>query len=313
MIYNFYYFKIYIVKLQVPTCCSCHIEGYSVSFPPLGHRVHETSSEHFPGEDLSSEHVNQAYESVQSSVQRPNVKNPSFINKLEFPFSDNSIPDYNKAKINDEDFNNLPPMDSYGNTYFPDSFNQASSVRNIKRPLRSPIGVAVDSITLPSYLEPPSPSPTFSSKDSIKYKIDQYKRRPSRRPIRKKISSGPEDLISSGSSAIGAILNDNQDEDFEEEIDQSEININRFNPRATIAPKLHAVTDKSSEQSKSRDDAVKKINYNYHPIIDFFNGEKSDSIDREDTAETYVSTDSEWKPISPSDKNTNSIIQKKHK
>lgn len=244
------------------------------------------------------------------------MKNPPFVNKLEYPFTDNSIPNFNKAKLNDEEFNNLPPMDSYGNTYFPDSFNQASSVRNVKRPLRNPIGVAVDSITLPSFLEPPSPSPSFTSKDSIKYKIDQYKRRPNRRPIRNKISSGPEDLLSSGSSAIGAILNDNADEDFEEELDESERNINKFNPRATIAPKLHAVTDKHLDQSMSMDEAVKKINYNYHPIIDFFNdkNDKIDSIDREDTAETYATTDSEWKPISsPSDKKTNSILRKKHK
>lgn len=298
----------------MPTCCSCHIEGYSVSFPPLGHRVHETSSEHFPGEDLSSEHGNQAFESVQSSIPRPNIKNPPFISKPpEFPFNENSIHDFSKAKISDEEFNNSPQVDSYGNTYFPDSFNQASSIRNIKRPHRNPLGLSIDSVTLPSYLEPPTPSPSFPSKDSIKYKIEQYKRRPSRRPIRKKISSNPEDLLSSGSSSIGAILNDNMDEDFEEEVEESEIKINKFNPRATIAPKLHAVTDKVSEQGKVKDDSIKKVNYNYHPIIDFFDGDKSDSIDREDIGETFVSPDSDWKPINPSDKNTNSLTRKKHK
>ncbi|XP_050342559.1 neurotrophin 1-like [Nymphalis io] len=343
---------------KVPTCCSCHIEGYSVSFPPVSHRVHETSSEHFPGEDLSSEHENQAFESIQSSVQRPTVSKtqPFNFNKpLETfpPFVDNhnSIPgsSFNKAKLSDDDeFNNIPSntMDSYGNTYFPDSFNQASSVRNMKRPIsRNPGGIlGLESVTLPSYLEPPTPSASSSSsfsfsKDNInKYKIidSQFKRgpiRPSRRPIRKKISSGPEDLVPSGTSSIGTYVSDNLEtmEEFNDDLDDSEVeNVSSsFNPRATIAPKLYAVTTDrnfttfTSDQMKMINNETrtnaKKVNYNYHPIIDFFGeGDKEDeSIDREDNVETYeVSPESEWKPIShPSSdaKSTNKIGRKKHK
>ncbi|XP_023937872.2 neurotrophin 1 isoform X1 [Bicyclus anynana] len=338
---------------KVPTCCSCHIEGYSVSFPPLGHRMHETSSEHFPGEDLSSEHGNQAFESVQSSIQRPNLsKTPFSLNKPvsveSFPSSadnQNTIPGstFNSAKLNDnEDFNNVPsnPIDSYGNTYFPDSFNQATSVRNVKRPVpRNPSGItALESVTLPSYLEPPTPagpsSFTFSKDSFNKYKVidSPFKRgpiRPSRRPIRKKISSGPEDLVSSGTSAVGAYDLDSST-DFNEDIDEAEINVNtNFNPRATIAPKLQAVTTERNftsyipfdQANLEREETVngKKVNYNYHPIIDFFvDDEKNqDSIDREDNAQTYAaSLESEWKPINRplvDTKTTNSIGRKKHK
>lgn len=333
----------------MPTCCSCHIEGYSVSFPPLGQRMHETSSEQFPGEDLSSEHGNQAFESVQSSIQRPHQsKTPFGFTKAVDSFSSlpdnhNSIPGstFNSAKINDnEDFNNVPlnPLDSYGNTYFPDSFDQATSVRNIKRPVpRNPSGLAaLESITLPSYLEPPTPAAPSSftfSKDFNKFKsIDtQFKRgpRPSRRPLRKKISTGPEDLISSGTSAIGA-YNLDSSTDFNEEQDETEINIStNFNPRATIAPKLQAISaDRnfssnfmSFEQSKiirEETDSGKKVNYNYHPIIDFFGDDdkNQDSIDREDNVQTYSSSESEWKPINrplSDTKTTNSIGRKKHK
>ncbi|XP_034824360.1 neurotrophin 1-like [Maniola hyperantus] len=338
---------------KVPTCCSCHIEGYSVSFPPLGHRMHETSSEHFPGEDLSSEHGNQAFESVQSSIQRPSLsKTPFNLNKPiavdSFPTvadSHNSILEsaFNNAKLNDnEEFNNVPSssIDSYGHTYFPDSFNQASSVRNSKRPVpRNPSGLAaLESVTLPSYLEPPTPAAPSSfsfSKDSFnKYKaIDsQFKRgpiRPSRRPIRKKISTGPEDLVSSGTSAIGAYDFDSST-DFNEDLEDTEINVNtNFNPRVTISPKLQAVTPernftifKPFDQSKiGREESTngKKINYNYHPIIDFFEDDdkNQDSIDREDNVHTYVaSSESEWKPINRplmDSKTTNSIGRKKHK
>ncbi|CAH2107835.1 unnamed protein product [Euphydryas editha] len=340
---------------KVPTCCSCHIEGYSVSFPPLGQRVHETSSEHFPGEDLSSEHENQAFESIQSSIQRPGIsKIPpfSFNKPLETypPFTDNhnSIPgsSFGKSKLSEnEEFDNIQsnPMDSYGNTYFPDSFNQASSVRNIRRPVPRNPGVLLgaDSVTLPSYLEPPTPSApssfSFSNDNINKYKFDsQFRRgplRPNRRPIRKKISSGPEDLVSSGTSSIGAYASDNMEseEDFNEEFEGDDVDkvSSNFSPKATIAPKLYAVTTernfttfKTADQFKVANDETtngKKVNYNYHPIIDFFGeGDKDgDSIDREDTEETIIaSTESEWKPISrPSSngKSTNPIGRKKHK
>ncbi|CAH2233136.1 jg13999 [Pararge aegeria aegeria] len=338
---------------KVPTCCSCHIEGYSVSFPPLGHRMHETSSEHFPGEDLSSEHGNQAFESVQSSIQRPSLsKTPFSLNKPTAAESFPSLTDnynlipgstFNNLKINDnEEYSSVAsnPSDSYGNTYFPDSFNQATSVRNIKRPVpRNPTGIAaLESVTLPSYLEPPTPAApssfAFSKESFNKYKTNdsQFKRgpvRPSRRPIRKKISTGPEDLVSSGTSAVGAYDLDSST-DFNEDVDEREININsNFNPRPTIAPKLQAVTTERNftnyipfDQSKIvREDTVnnKKVNYNYHPIIDFFEDyeKNQDSIDREDNAQTYVtSSETEWKPINRpllDTKNTNSIGRKKHK
>ncbi|XP_061709561.1 neurotrophin 1-like isoform X2 [Cydia pomonella] len=311
---------------KVPTCCSCHIEGYSVSFPPLGHRIHETSAENMPVEELSSEQGNHAFENVQPSVQRPTVsKNPPFtFNKpLESfaPFSDN---------------HNL----------ITDSFNQATSIRNVKRPpiSRNPVST-FDPVTLPSYLEPPTPSaPTsfsFSNDISNKFKsTPQFKRgagRPSRRPIRKKISGGPDDLSSSATSAVESFTGSNLEtmEDFNEEIDEEATNTNQKSipPRQvhpTIAPKLHAATSEKTpsfnqqEQNKSVKDNVsngKRVNYNYHPIIDFFGEEEkeeNDSIDREDVVAAYLpSSESEWKPMnhppSRSSQNTNLVERKKHK
>ncbi|XP_063360812.1 neurotrophin 1 isoform X2 [Cydia amplana] len=311
---------------KVPTCCSCHIEGYSVSFPPLGHRIHESSAENMPVEELSSEQGNHAFENVQPSVQRPTVsKNPPFtFNKpLESfaPFSDN---------------HNL----------ITDSFNQATSIRNVKRPpiSRNPVST-FDPVTLPSYLEPPTPSaPTsFSFSNDIPNKFKstpQFKRgagRPSRRPIRKKISGAPDDLSSSGTSAVESFTGSNLEsmEDFNEEIDEEATNTNQKHipPRQvhpTIAPKLHATTSEKTpsfnqrEQTKSVKDNVsngKRVNYNYHPIIDFFGEEEkeeNDSIDREDVVAAYVpSSESEWKPMNHppprSSQNTNLVERKKHK
>ncbi|CAK1552452.1 unnamed protein product [Leptosia nina] len=312
---------------KVPTCCSCHIEGYSVSFPPVGQRVHETSSEHFPGEDLSSEHGNRAFEDVQSTVQRPTLhKSPGFgLNRPldTFPsFAENTLQGSSFSKPNNEEFENAPvagPTDSYGNSYFPDTFKQASSIRNIKRPVpRNPAGIAnpaaniaLESVTLPSYLEPPTPSapssPFSFSKDSLsKYKLsEQFKRgpRPNRRPIRKKISSAPEDLMSSGTSAIGSFQPDGFDtlEDMNDEIEEPQVN--KVMPRPTILKKLPAMKENNyHDQSKDvTDENGKKINYNYHPIIDFFDDidKENDSIDREDNLDSYgQSSESEWKPIS---------------
>ncbi|XP_038210243.1 uncharacterized protein LOC119831072 isoform X2 [Zerene cesonia] len=335
---------------KVPTCCSCHIEGYSVSFPPVGQRVHETSSEHFPGEDLSSEQGNGAYEDVQPSVHRPSLnKSPGFgFSKPTESFS--SFGDthnvlqgssFSNTKVNIDDLNNIQtgPKDSYGNSYYPDTFNQASSIRSVKRPVpRNPSGIgnppsllASDSATLPSYLEPPTPSAPSSSfsfsKDTLnKYKInDQYKRtpvRPNRRPIRKKISAVPDDLMSSGTSAIGAYQPETFDtiEEMDDDLEETNVAkpISHALPRPTIATKLHSVTENkfshNNEQTNSKtagDDNGKKINYNYHPIIDFFGDEEkeeNESIDREDNLDSYsTSLESEWKPI-----NHTPIDRRKH-
>ncbi|XP_049865842.1 neurotrophin 1 [Pectinophora gossypiella] len=334
---------------KVPTCCSCHIEGYSVSFPPLGHRVHETSNEQFPGEDLSAEHGNQAFEQVQSSVHRP-TKSPPFTHKKPLdsfpPFTDGhnliaGSPFVNKLNDND-DTGNLPPtnpMDSYGNTYFPDSFNQASNIRNVKRPLsRNPIAQAsqnFDQVTLPSYLEPPTPSaPAFSFAKDSKFKHgSNFKRgtRPNRRPIRKKIGGPEPDLTIAGSSAVENLetMEDFNDDLEEAEVVKTNVNVSPVK-RATISPKLHSVTTEKPSTTSKPDQKTykesistngKRVNYNYHPIIDFFEEdgkEEDESIYREDTITAFVpSPESEWKPINhPPSRNiqtSNLVGRKKHK
>lgn len=103
--------------------------------------------------------------------------------------------------------------------------------------------------------------------------------------------------------------------------------------RGTIAPKLHAVTTEKTvpayaqqEQSQSAKETIangKRVNYNYHPIIDFFGEEEdkdgeNDSIDREDVVAAYVPTsESEWKPMNHlpprNSQNNNLVERKKHK
>uniref|UniRef100_A0A2H1X1H8 SFRICE_011184 n=1 Tax=Spodoptera frugiperda TaxID=7108 RepID=A0A2H1X1H8_SPOFR len=342
---------------KVPTCCSCHIEGYSVSFPPLGHRLHETSSEHFPGEDLSSETGNHAFENVQSTIQKPKIKSPPFTHKKPLesfpPFTDNQnlIPGSPFTKHNDNE-DSVPgnPIDSYGNTYFPDSFNQASSIRQIKRPLlaRNPSQTNFEEVTLPSYLEPPTPAAgssfnNFIKDTSPKFKIpgSQFKRTarpnpPSRRPIRKKIAGGPDDLMSSGSQAVEYPPNSSGDSAEENDYEEPDIgqatSVNTPKPRVTIAPKLPALTTekitpahKQREPSNNNNENFtsngKRVNYNYHPIIDFFDEDKAmeteESIDREDIEPSFIpSEESEWKPINhpPSrDSQINTVGRKKHK
>lgn len=322
---------------QVPTCCSCHIEGYSVSFPPLGHRAQDTSSETFPGEDLSAEHGNHAFENVQSSVQRPTLHKSPFHTKTveSFPsFSDtqNFIPGQPFSKYTDEEITaHLSPVNSYGNSYFPDSFNQASSIKTVKRPpARNFANSNLDSVTLPSYLEPPTPSATstFVKDASHKFKnvVNPLTRvsNKNRRPIRKKNSEGPDDLTSSGTLAVESFTSnvfdstEDQNEYMEEpEIGQASIP-NMHKKRITIGPKLYAITTeklttpKTTESEESLNNG-KKINYNYHPIIDFFGeGDKNESIDREDSDASYIATlNSEWKPLNhPPTRNLQSLLRK---
>lgn len=85
------------------------------------------------------------------------------------------------------------------------------------------------------------------------------------------------------------------------------------NLKATIAPKLYGFsTGKPLDSSVRPNDQnhltkeetllnSKRINYNYHPIIDFFEDEEregNESIDREDIVPEFIpSTESEWKPL----------------
>ncbi|GBP61202.1 Neurotrophin 1 [Eumeta japonica] len=331
---------------KVPTCCSCHIEGYNVNFPPLGQNDHEIHSEHFPGEDISPEHGNGAFETVQPTAPKPSViknahfelskpiesfstfgENQNFISGTGFP---------SKKLIENDNFSNghIPatdPVDSYGNHYFVDSFDQASSIKNVKRPTsaRNPIRSKDYNsfITLPSFLEPPTPtadSPFSLVKESqIKYKnIGNPKRgaaRLNRKPTRKNISGGPEDLLSSGTSAVSShtsLIAENA-EDFHVDKDEYDIHTDTLK-RLTISPKLKIATPTVSPESTfqptlptitqnrstPRDSMQgKRVNYNYHPIIDFFesNGKDYDtksSIDRGDTTATLIPTqETEWKPI----------------
>ncbi|KPI98088.1 hypothetical protein RR46_11209 [Papilio xuthus] len=323
---------------KVPTCCSCHIEGYSVSFPPLGHRIHETSSEHFPGEDLSPEQGNQAFEAVQSTIHKPalsKVPNFSFNKPIDtFPplnENQNSIPGplFSDVVNDDDEFNNVPShglQDSYGNAYFTDSLNQPSSVRNVRKPSisRYPLGGSgFNTATLPSFLEPPTPglsSFSYSKDSSNKYKTTDnlFKRGISRqnyRPLRKKITEASDDLLSSGTSVVSTLSDDNLDneDDFiDQQSDIRKTNLNT-NVKVTISPKLYGFSTakplissiRPNEQNQlTREEILlnsKRINYNYHPIIDFFEDDEKDgneSIDREDIVPEFIpSTESEWKPL----------------
>lgn len=300
---------------------------------------------------------------MQSTIQKPKIKSPPFTKKKpieSFPqFTDNQnlIPGSPFSKHNDnEDSVPQNPIDSYGNSYFPDSFDQASSIRHVKRPPsgRNPSQPSnFGEVTLPSYLEPPTPAAgqsfNFIKDSPPKYKLpgSQFKRTtrpsiPGRRPIRKKISGGPDDLISSGSQAVESFPNSSGDtleeaNDYEDPDIGQATSINTPRPRVTIAPKLTALsssalsTEKLTPGHKSREPQEqhnehyisngKRVNYNYHPIIDFFDEEKEmetdESIDREDVEPSYIpNVESEWKPInhpSSRDSQTNTVGRKKHK
>lgn len=234
------------------------------------------------------------------------------------------------SKINDNDpVNQLPSnaMDSYGNTYLPDSFNQATSVKNVRRPpsARNPVGNSFDSMRLPSYLEPPTPSATSSfsfAKDStnkFKFAGSPFKRGPvrsSRRPIRNKISGDQSDLSSSGTTAVESYINSGLESteafsDYLEEPDIGQASAGSSPKlRVTIGPKLQAVTTELNtakpkiENTSGPNDNItsngKRINYNYHPIIDFFGkyDKNDESVDRDDIEESYVPhLQSGWKPM----------------
>lgn len=87
-----------LFRLQVPTCCSCHVQGYSFNFPPRGTESQETSPhpEHFPGADFAVED-----HGIQQQNPRPNE---GF--KAEFAEDSNLRPPLltNSEQFHDESF-----------------------------------------------------------------------------------------------------------------------------------------------------------------------------------------------------------------
>ncbi|XP_011267920.1 neurotrophin 1 isoform X1 [Camponotus floridanus] len=233
---------------KVPTCCSCHVHGYSEIFPPHQKDPPMKTKETFPGADFVT--INDSKDDFQGSL--------------------NHISKYT-------------PTSNYDSNHVSSNKNPVLDVQVTSRP----------TFTLPSRNRPKKPAPIPRPYDKLPQqhapntRAPGYKgpltkigrpNRPNRPPFRRESTSHDDYAETSHSNST----------------------INRYSQ-----PYDQDVDATSRLQNGGFDDEYhephRRINYNYHPIIDFFKPEASmlQSAEPQLTAQpaTIQSDNSAWKPM----------------
>lgn len=234
---------------KVPTCCSCHIDGYREAFPPLSLNDYKHPQ---IGNDFRS--------------------SPSQNHKIyKFPTL-STIADNNNDSEEEEDGNDAEEDedDTFAGYKIPSYGQIAHSASNTKTHFEriKPSQQFPPPSTVGSYLSPPS-----TQYDTITFKrgpqISIAKRK--RRPIR-------NDQTASTSSIVHEVYSSNSD-------------------LTTVKPKNFDLDDSESEVRNTNVRSPGRINYNYHPIIDFFEEDKDEKSIEDRRGLRNDQKQTKWKPI----------------
>lgn len=263
----------------MPTCCSCQIDGYKESFPPL----------YKP--DYSDEY-----------------KTP--IIKTKYPTLQEEEDDENNEEDNDPT--------SYYSTAFklqnqkPFNYDPSSSIllqsgsnkkNRYERPKSSKPTIAIASPGLESYLSPPSNdfetvvtfkrTPTTTDPISPATTSTTYKRK--RRPIRRDQSSEGSEIKPQTMLPNNIEITTNRPFRI---TTTPKLEIRKVNAKLPNISTISSSSNSGSSQSGDLD-LNKRINYNYHPIIDFFEEEDDEQIPDQDIDDRIGVrlADGKWRPM----------------
>lgn len=244
---------------KVPTCCSCHLVGYKEAFPPLASPSNSIQS-------VPSKHRPIDVDAFSASSNRNSQY--STLNGSE-DLEDDEEDDSNIAYQFGNGFKRLKPRK-------PSSTGQESNehFRNRQSTKRT-------QSNLETFLTPPA-----NNQDSNFPFINRGQTR-QRTPAIKR----------------------NQ---YDQNVASSELNVSRvtaFPPKAfsqserprKITPPISSTVDTNSVNLRlhnAQNPELKRINYNYHPIIDFFEDEEpqKNSLDRK-TGKLVAADDNSWRPM----------------
>ncbi|KAK0089126.1 hypothetical protein PV325_008983 [Microctonus aethiopoides] len=238
---------------KIPSCCSCHIHGYTELYPPNQKNPKQVEDENYPGAEYTTDQGgDQSFERPSSYLtkQRPSAANLD---------SNNHVGSGSK-QIVDASSSNRP---SFVLPVRPSRPKKPAGSTSIPRPFDK----------LPQQHAPNTRAPGY------KGLIIKSASRPSRpnRPYRRESTSDFEDSSSSNLNWFS--------QPFDEESD--------------AATRLHSADFSDDYQEPNR-----RINYNYHPIIDFFKPEASMLQQAsEPSMSTQISTldindnTNSWKPM----------------
>ncbi|XP_025156704.1 neurotrophin 1 isoform X1 [Harpegnathos saltator] len=234
---------------KVPTCCSCHVHGYSEIFPPHQKDPPTKSKETFPGADFaSSDHKNDF-----SDLGKPALNHIS--NYSPTVTFDSSLVSSNKKQVLD-----VSPSRP--------SFTLPGRTRT-KKP--SPVPRPYDK--LPQQHAPNTRAPGYKGPLTKGSRPNRL----SRPPFRRESTSHVEDYTeAAGNSSV----KNRYSQPYDQEVDAS-------------SRLQNGGFDEEYQEPQ------KRINYSYHPIIDFFKPEASmlQSVEPATQSSTAQSDSNAWKPM----------------
>ncbi|CAO1410803.1 unnamed protein product [Diamesa tonsa] len=257
---------------KVPTCCSCHLSGYKEAFPPFGSPSNSITS------ISNNRHRDQINDDDAYSSSSSNRNSQYSTLSLDSSDDDDEADETNIAYQFGNGFKRIKPVKSA--TPPQDSFEiRRNRYQNKRVPSSSASAPQLD-----SYLSPPA------NNNEANYPFSN------RAPV-------PRSKASSNSNTLKRKHSDQ----IVEESDLKISHVTVFPPKAFSerskpknTPPMSSTIDKNSVNIRlpnSQTIDLKRVNYNYHPIIDFFEGDepKRNGIDRK--TGKVVSEDNSWKPM----------------
>ena len=263
---------------KVPTCCSCHLSGYKEAFPPLGSPSNSITS------ISNSRHRDQINDDDTYSSSSSNRNSQySTISLDSSDDDDDEADETNIAYQFGNGFKRLKPGKS--STPPQDSFEiRRNRYPNKRKPTFGASSSSSSAALLDSYLSPPA------NNNESNYPFSN------RAPVQR-------NKVSTNSNT----LKRKQSDQIVEESDLKISHVTVFPPKSFSergkpinTPPMSSTIDKNSVNIRlpnSQTIDLKRVNYNYHPIIDFFEGDepKRNGIDRK--TGKVVSEDNSWKPM----------------
>lgn len=230
---------------KVPTCCSCHIDGYKETFPPLNDYTKDTYDQFELDDDT---HLQAA---APSNIRYSTLKDLDDIEPEDDDEDDNIAYQYTNGFKR-----KMKPLKPSNHQQQMATSGSNKQIVRYERPLSNG-GPALD-----EYLSPPvssyDPTIQFKSRTPI-----IGRRRPGQ-PIRKQ---------STDQQSAGTDFRSNE----VTVLPPPSIPVTQNNYRKRVTPSVASTvnTTVNLKLLKAQSDATKRVNYNYHPIIDFFESQEN--------------------------------------
>ncbi|PNF39081.1 hypothetical protein B7P43_G04352 [Cryptotermes secundus] len=344
---------------KVPTCCSCHVQGYAFNFPPRGSPDSQGTSprpEHFPGADFVAEDQGLQQQNTRPNegfqadfVDDPNLRPPLLTNSEQFhdesfsqtfnndqgirgPFnnrggqfqsdiSSNQFQDQvNRNKFNFQEERTRNQF-HFQNDETRNQFQEDNSRKHfqgeidLRAPLQSPKRETVHFPKRPELHVTPPPSsfqvPSLFQRQGFKHPTSEDLIPPAGPPLPLAHENGFQTF--SGNQLLRRSRNQTSlglRDDIDLEVEETAVKRHPF-PNAISTDAIRIAATKAtttaittifttttttpapvtlpSKPSLTITGGGKRVNYNYHPIIDYFKTQQSKGFDQGNTQD--------WRPI----------------